>query len=118
MNTELQAKLLEIITDIQGQVRTAGEQLPEIASSFIIYGRIYETMFLVVMVALIVAIIKGIRIIFIRNYIEDFAALVYVFGAAALLVLFISVLTHLPSLLMVWAVPKVWILAELLKMVN
>lgn len=118
MNTEIQAKLLEVITDIQGQVRSAGEQLPEIASSFISYGRIYETMFFIIMVALIAATIKGVDFVSKNINWEDGVIAVCILGAAACIALFFVALSHLPKLLLVWVAPKVWILAELVKMVH
>lgn len=117
MEKELQGKLVEILSSIQAATGTAADfamdQLPDIAQSYVIYGRIW-----LALAALICSLIAVIA----------FKATAKWFEPSDGMSVFISVLVGVPAsitaicflrdLILVWAAPKVWLLKELAELVK
>ena len=128
MNEELQSKLVEIIGSIQAGVSKAGdfaaEQLPDIATQYIVYGRITSVISVLAGVALLGSV--GVAINYIKKEVKKdsyemcegccvgsgaYAAVAGVIGS---MTLFCSV----PQAIMVWFAPKVWLLKELASLIR
>lgn len=120
MKEELQGKLVEILTSIQTATGKAADfamsELPDIAQQYIIFGRTFETVALVILTAVL-----GFFIWFtfwvVKNADSDnkpAAAFPGVFS----LVGFLVWCAQLRDVLMVWLVPKVWLISELAKLVK
>lgn len=132
MKEELQGKLIEVISAVQSAAGKAGEfameQLPDIAQSYIIYGRAitvaFSGMVLVIAVVMYAAALWAFRNPWNNNQYSwdknnkrsESNQLVIFLGAAvgslALMIAFIS-FDYL-----VWFAPKVWLLKELGKLVS
>lgn len=134
MKDELQTKLVEILSSIQSATGKASdfamEQLPEIAQSYVLYGRIEATFWTLALSALAVAcVIVAVRFGFAdREAVykggysdgEWFARriIVSVFGTIASVVVSASALHSVTAFLLVWFAPKVWLLKEIASLVK
>lgn len=127
MKEELNGKLVEILTSIQtatGKVADfALEQLPDIAQSYIAYGRVHGTVMLAIMVIAFV--------LFSRSFVANFKKandggdgtpelmfLSMIFCGFGLIITAISALSMIGGVFLVWIAPKVWLLKELASMVK
>lgn len=117
MKPDLQDKLVEILTSIQAAANKANdfavEQLPDIAQSYIMYGQITHTLASALFLVL-TAICAALAVHMFRNDNEEYLPGPILFGVASLLGLAIS----LPSTVMVWVAPKVWLLKEIAGMMK
>lgn len=143
MKEELQGKLVEILTSIKTATGKAAdfamEQLPDIAQSYVMFGRIYGTLLVLCGVALLVAsyflIAKGARdwrrgedeyrkdhprneyrILYRDKYAMGFIP--HATGAVAAIVGTLVVLANMGSTMLAWLAPKVWLLKELAHLVK
>lgn len=125
MNDELQAKLVEIVTQIQAAVKAgadfAMEQLPDIAMQYIMYYRGLLTLKILLGIALVIVgayvIRKGWKCLVASNSTEFSPLLIIPMGA------FWSIggtiISHnLDQFMMVWLAPKVFLITELYKLVK
>lgn len=118
MKEELTGKLVEILTSIQAMAGKASDfaidQLPDIAQSYVLYGRVsgsFSTAFFV--------IVSGFLAFGIKKTKKDFDNVPIVFGLA-LLLCFSTILSLLfiESTLLVFLAPKVWLLKELASLIK
>lgn len=125
MNDELQAKLVEIITQIQTAVKAgadfAMEQLPDIAMQYIMYYRGLLTLKILLGIALVIlgayVIRKGWKYLVASNTTEFSPLLILPMGV------FWSIggtiiSRNLDQFMMVWLAPKVFLITELYKLVK
>jgi hypothetical protein len=113
MKEELQSKLVEILTSIQTAAGKASDfalaELPDIAQSYVVFGRAWLTLAVVLAVVWVVAVPLGARIIHKRTG-ED---IVWLSASISLVVPLIILLESLKPMVMVWFAPKVWLLKEI-----
>lgn len=117
MKDELQGKLVEILTSIQGAAGRAGdfamEQLPDIAQSYVAYGRVYYTLAVLGFALAALATVRWVMLPATRSN-DDFVQVgVTMVGGFAALVAAGLAIGHTSAMLMVWFAPKVWLLKEL-----
>lgn len=115
MNEQLQSKLVEILTGIQSATKAAGdfamEQLPDIAQSYVMYGRALHTTGTVVGLAMLLAMLwLAPRAKKAFDDGEVWSVPIYIFGTPMTLTL---LLVNVNQTLLVWFAPKVWLLREL-----
>lgn len=124
MKEELQGKLVEILTSIQSAAGKASdfamEQLPDIAQSYVVYGRVSSSFAVAVFLAVcIAAIFVALRFGFFGRGVDQFGhwssgrLISAIFGAFGVLIGFIGVATNAPAFFLVWFAPKVWLLKEI-----
>ena len=129
MEKELQGKLVEVITGLQTAVGRASdfamEQLPDIAQSYVMYGRITETVFL-----LLFLLLTGLGIFLLYKAVSskdvnswgDWAAwriVISIFGGVTLVLGVIpGFFMQIPATTLVWFAPKVWLIKELAALVK
>jgi Na+/proline symporter len=128
MKEELQGKLVEILTSIQTAAGKASdfamEQLPDIAQSYVMYGRAVNTLWLVLGVALflLAAFRLGPNAMSAAQRGEDKDMPVFAVNALGAVVGgvvgFIMAAEHMSSALMVWFAPKVWLLKEIATLIK
>lgn len=117
MKAELNDKLVEILTSIQVATGKAAdfaiEQLPDIAVSYIAYGRaLYSIVMLFGLVAMCLSVWGWFR--YSKNGQDVHFALGLFCGVIGLA----AFVTNLSSALMVWFAPKVWLLKEIANLVR
>lgn len=128
MKEELQGKLVEILTSMQNVAGKAGdfamEQLPDIAQSYVAFGRAYQTFMVAAVAGVLLVIVLG-TIKFFRKACTDEGVLdgmpppfAIGFGALASAIPFTILMGHLQPFLMVWFAPKVWLLKEIAGMLR
>jgi hypothetical protein len=128
MKEELQGKLVEILTSIQTAAGKASDfamaELPDIAQSYIAYGRAAYTAAIVLAVVVLVAAVFAARLWAIegakswsdRN---EPKFMVGLFGTVGGVMLGLMVLAmNASSALLVWFAPKVWLLKEIAGMLK
>lgn len=123
MKEELSSKLVEILTSIQAATSKASdfamEQLPDIAQSYILYGRISSSIY-----ALCFAVFFGVLIYKIQSIcrtpkLDKYGDWSVVSGLQATLcacgavIVFVALLINIDISLMAWFAPKVWLLREI-----
>jgi hypothetical protein len=125
MNEELQSKMVEILTSVQNATKSAGdfamEQLPDIAQSYIVFGRVQTLIEAVLSIAFIVVGVFALRAVSLHlkkhKDIYDADLFVVIFGGAFGVVMvpigIISGKSAITSAALVWLAPKVWLLKEL-----
>ena len=143
MKEELQSKIVEILSSMQAAAGKAGdfaiEQLPDIAQSYVVYGRAYGILMVLLGCALIALAIfllargwrsynegeaeykksnpRGEYRILYRDNFKTGLPCFLAAGAASVLG-GIFVLANLGTTMLVWFAPKVWLLKELAGMVR
>ena len=119
MQEELQSKLVEILSSIQAATGKATdfamEQLPDIAQSYVMYGRVSSLFWVVAASACVYAAVKG-RAKAAKAFddLEAWPMLVWVGAAIAAVV----ALVNAQEAFLVWFAPKVWLLKELAQLVK
>lgn len=117
MKEELQLKLVEILGSIQTAAGKAGDfamaQLPDIAQSYVAYGRAYATFWIVVAVLLLIASVILTVLVAKKEAWEISPVL-----AVPYIVSVFIFMAHMSSFLLVWMTPKVWLLKELANMIQ
>lgn len=129
MKEELQGKLVEILTSIQTAAGKASDfamaELPDIAQSYIVYGRASSVIGILVGLIMIAAAAWGAHLIIKANkgakaYEEPIG--LNVFGGLGLTFIGamggFTALFSLQSALLVWFAPKVWLLKEIAGMLK
>lgn len=124
MKDELNGKLVEILTSIQNATGKAADfalnQLPDIAQSYVLYGRVYETVLTLIAlgfsIALFVLAKWAIKKSSTRGN-EEYICLAIPSGFFSI-VSFILFVSNLKSLSLVWLAPKVWLIKELASLIK
>jgi hypothetical protein len=127
MNEQLQTKLVEILGNIQSATKSAGDfalsQLPDLAQSYILYGRVVETF--TVLTSLLVFILScWLLFLCISKFYFAEGGDIDLQGMGIVLTLisgsisFIVGLCNLSSLFLVWLAPKVWLIKELATLIK
>lgn len=121
MKEELQSKLVEILTSIQTAAGKASdfalEQLPDIAQSYITYGRVWSVLDAVVWLLLLpaLAFLSG-RLLDRRFRKSDDTypgGLFFGLGGGVATAFALVGVTTIQPLVLVWFAPKVWLLKEI-----
>lgn len=129
MDKELEGKLAEVIGHIQvAATKTADfalEQLPDIAQSYVVYGRAEATFFSAAFLALTAtAAFVMLRFGFFSKAVNAYGnwtelrGLVAIFGSVVFVLTGALLLGQIPETLLVWLAPKVWLLRELAHLVK
>jgi hypothetical protein len=135
MKDELKIKLVEILSSIQSVAGKAGdfamEQLPDIAQSYVFYGRASATAYfflaLLTVLAAAVSIYWGLRqpLSSLEKYGSsnefyrtDSATGAIIGGCVALAAGVVAVLIQISGVMLVWFAPKVWLLKEIAQLVR
>lgn len=123
MKDELQMKLVEVLAAIQSTAGRAGdfamEQLPEIAQSYVMYGRVYNTVAVLVFALAPIVIAWALARLWraTENDLIDgdhpLVIMSVLCGGTGALISAAVACSHLSSLLLVWFAPKVWLLKEI-----
>lgn len=124
---ELEGKLVEILTSIQQSTGAALEQLPELAQSYVLYGRIKYAVMIVLALAALAGVAGLVRFgISERKRAEDdrdhgFCSDGFCYFFPAFLIGFVALImliTATSNGLLIWFAPKVWLLQEFTRMVR
>lgn len=118
MKEELQSKLVEILASIQAASAKASdfamEQLPDIAQSYLLYGRVSATvttaLFLVVMLLSVWMVKRGTKL---DRAGSEAAVVFWMAGCFGVAIGFVVFAITLHETLLVWLAPKVWLLQEI-----
>jgi hypothetical protein len=115
MKEELQGKLVEILTSIQTATGKASdfalEQLPDIAQSYVAYGRAWLLIqFVLLVVATVAFVLIGIRVD--RKMDKYDRGVIWIPMGPLALITGIGSVVALKSAALVWFAPKVWLLKE------
>jgi hypothetical protein len=134
MKEELQGKLVEILTSIQTAAGKASdfamEQLPDIAQSYVLYGRVVETAEFAIPFSLVVVFAWALlaKVVFANDWIQEdgynkgnwpdsritaCAAL-----GTMLPILMLVTAVNFAQFAMVWFSPKVWLLKEIAALIK
>jgi len=99
----------------------AGEQIPDIALQYVMFGRVYSTALVLGSIVFII----GYMIFLYKNResINDdkITGLVFtttIVGAAGSMIASMMALFNFKELVMVWAAPKIWLITEIVKLVK
>ena len=121
MKEELQGKLVEILTSIQTAAGKASdfamEQLPDIAQSYVAYGRFWSLFMVIACTAACVTfIVVGVRV---GKKLDKWDAGVQWIPIGPVAFLSgVGALVSIKSAALVWFAPKVWLLKELASLVK
>ena len=130
MKDELQLELVEILSSIQNTAGKAGdfamEQLPDIALSYIAYGRAWSLLSLIFALGAAIAGAWMLRMVarHVKQHEEFFdsnPAVVIPLGTAGALLVLIGTLEAKSAAVfasLVWFAPKVWLLKEMASLVK
>lgn len=130
MNEQLQAKLVEILSSIQSAAKATGDfaiqQLPDIAQSYVLYGRVNATLSVLLIFLAFAAILFGtLRYgyfnkggVDIHGYWKESRVMACGFGTLGSLLFFCMFSIQIPEALLVWFAPKVWLLKEIAGMLK
>ena len=134
MEKELQSKLVEILGAIQTATGKAADftmaQLPDIAQSYVVYGRVTYALYALVWASLFaasmwVALRKGFfntTAVHTKQYYEgdwhESRVAAAVLGTLAAFPCCVGVVNSLSGAALVWFAPKVWLLKELAQLVK
>ena len=134
MEKELQGKLVEILSSIQAATGKASdfamEQLPDIAQSYVAYGRVSSSLFAL---AAIAAAAASFHIAYNKGFNDkaathqdgcqkgdwhDSRIAFTIIGSVCFLFAFLVCVPVINEALLVWLAPKVWLLKELAQLVK
>jgi hypothetical protein len=129
MNEQLQGKLIEILSGIQDATRVAGdfamEQLPEVARTYVLYGRVQTLVELALSLMLVAAgavalfvVYRHLKTVDVWDAIPGIVILGFSCGVSSTIIGLISAKSAASSAALVWLAPKVWLLRELAAMVK
>lgn len=126
MKEELNTKLVEILTSIQTAAGKASdfalEQLPDIAQSYVLYGRVFSLVTVLLCLAVLLALVWLFRVTYRATSEGDADEIVWFpVGMGGVVVGVIAVplfLVGLQSTFLVWFAPKVWLLKELASLIK
>jgi len=117
MKDELNSKMVEILTSIQTAAGKASdfalEQLPDIAQSYVLYGRAYITfLFAFLLISTLLCAFGSWKLF--KNFPNDDGAIALSITSAIAATTFLCFsLMNTSQLFLVWFAPKVWLLKEL-----
>lgn len=118
MKQDLQDKAVEILTQIQSGVQAgadfAAPEIPEIAWSYVLYGRA-KTGFVMMAIAVFLLTIYCMRKKFDDLEKHLFFWIFAVFGSV---ISFMSFATNINDFLMVWLAPKLWLIKAIAGLVK
>lgn len=125
MKEELQGKLVEILTSIQGAVGKASdfamEQIPDVAMQYLMFGRITNTIEAVVLTSVFVILlyywIKLVKYC-LKEGQEGDAIGFGLFGGGGLVLFFLLTFCSIKEAILPWVAPKVWLIKEIAGMVK
>jgi hypothetical protein len=129
MKEELTLKVVEIVTSMQNAVGKAGdfamEQLPDIAQSYVMYGRVQSVVMLLVSLLCLAGFAFMTRWLAKNPWEGEFGEkrgitnLLSIVICVGFAIVFISVvLSNISSALLVWLAPKVWLLKEIAALIK
>lgn len=126
MKDELQNKLVEVLDGVQRAAGAAGdfaiEQLPDIAQSYVAYGRAVSVFEVVACIGAILATIFVLRATDKNVKAGEWDAVVWIpAGFVFIPVVLVSVaglFTSVSNAMLVWFAPKVWLLKQLAALVK
>lgn len=121
MNEQLQGELVEILASIQNAARATGDfamrELPDVAQSYVMYGRVSATL-----MVLGWALFAGAAIYAVKRLIpwakEEGAEPVLALPAIAGCFGAFMCLSYAQNALLVWLAPKVWLLKEIASLIK
>lgn len=125
MNKELQKNLADSLNVLREEISNASDyakaELPELAESFIIYGRVVETLVAAVAVTgVILSLILMVHTLWFykrpNNWYEDWDDLrltYFIFSIIGLIIGGMFTINVIPSLVLVWTAPKMWLIKEI-----
>jgi hypothetical protein len=124
MKEELQGKLVEILTSIQTAAGKASdfalEQLPDIAQSYVAYGRVWSVAALCCWLSVLVVSVLAIRWAYRHPRAGDDRA-PFAAGLGGGIMSFVGVIglmTTAKGAALVWFAPKVWLLKEIATLIK
>lgn len=126
MKEELNTKLVEILTSIQTAAGKASdfalEQLPDIAQSYVLYGRVFSLVTVLLCLAVLLALVWLFRVTYRATSEGDADEIVWVpvgiGGVVVVVIAMFFLLEGLQSTFLVWFAPKVWLLKELASLIK
>lgn len=126
MEKELQSKLVEILSSVQSATKAAGdfalEQLPDIAQSYVLYGRVFSLVTIVICLLVLLALVWVFRVTLKATRAGTVDDVVWVpggiVGAIVSVVTVVILLESLQSAILVWVAPKVWLIRELASLIK
>lgn len=126
MKEELNTKLVEILTSIQTAAGKASdfalEQLPDIAQSYVLYGRVFSLVTVLLCLAVLLALVWLFRVTYRATSEGDADEIVWVpvglGGVVVVVIVMFFLLEGLQSTFLVWFAPKVWLLKELASLIK
>lgn len=121
MKQELQDQLVDILSSISNTVGQAKDfalvQLPDIAQSYILYGRVLGTFILTMsVISIIVFIYIAYRLE--RRASGGYKGLPSTVAVVASVIPFVFFICNFSSTLLVWFAPKVWLLKEIARLIR
>lgn len=129
MNEQLQTKLIEIVSEIQSGVKTAGnfalEQLPDIAQQYVAYGRFSLTLYIVLAIVLVLLALFGViklckwsALSYVEQPNEPVYAITIVGSGLAGILGVMVFCVNVSEFILVWTAPKVWLIKELAHLIK
>jgi hypothetical protein len=129
MKEELTLKVVEILTSMQNAVGKAGdfamEQLPDIAQSYLMYGRVQSVVMLLLSLLCLAGFLFMTRWLVKNPWEGEFGekrghtnSLSIVLCVVFAIVFIFVVLSNISSTLLVWLAPKVWLLKEIATLIK
>lgn len=125
MKDELQQKLVEILTSIQTATGKASDfamaQLPDIAQSYVAYGRVISLLQIAMCVAVVISVWRWTKWTYkqVDDGMDSIAWMpVAIFGTAAVVISGLTFFYSVQSAALAWLAPKVWLLKELSSLVK
>ena len=123
MKDELQTKLAEILTTIQNGIGSSAdfalEQLPDIAQQYVLYGRVWSTISVLVCLATTALVVWiTARFGWVNKQTDEDEAwteeriLVSIFGSFVSVIGAIFFVLALKNAVFIWLAPKAWLLKE------
>ena len=112
MNDELKNKSVEILTQIQQAVEVAGNQIPEIARQYVVYGMVMNWAMALLFSVVIMLLYRKIRLMNSNGSTDSLPFMI--FSALS----FIPLCVYLESALLVTLAPKVWLIKEIADLIK
>ena len=116
MNDELKNKSVEILAQIQEAVQSgaevAGQQIPEIARQYVVYGMVMNWAMALFFSVVIVLLYRKIRSMKSNDSRDSFPVMVF------LALSFVPLCIYLESALLVTLAPKVWLIKEIADLIK
>jgi hypothetical protein len=119
MNEELQSRITDILTALQNATSKAadfaGEQLPDTAQSYIMYGRVSATVWLALSIAALWVIWRRVAPKVEKDADAGAGLLI---GCALSIAPSVVFIEGLQRAMMAWCAPKVWLLLQIKDMIK